>query len=283
MIAILPPAILPAGNLACNPMTIAGKIPGWLRSQVFLGPAQKKLFQRGIPILAYHGIGDAPAGVYDRYLYARGGSFDDQLARLRHDGFTSARLDELRGPIWNESHRVIITFDDGYRNVFSNALDTLARHRFHAVQFIVSDLIGGHNEWMVAKGDVLEPLMDQHQIREWLAAGHQIGSHSATHAKLVRLPLAQAREEITGSKKRLEDMFGIPINHFSYPFGEYNDAVRDVVAEAGYQTACTMKFGINTAETPRHELRRLIPLSATELAGKIGHRARIWVKKRFVS
>jgi peptidoglycan/xylan/chitin deacetylase (PgdA/CDA1 family) len=207
--------------------------------------------------------------------------FNNQLARLRDAGFSSAMLDELGDSSPDQLDRVIITFDDGFRNVFDHALDVLARHRFHAVQFVVSDLIGDRNQWMIARGDIPEPLMDRSQIREWLAAGHQIGSHSATHAKLRRSPPAKAREEIIGSKKRLEDLFGVPVNHFSYPFGEYNDAVRDVVAEAGYQTACTMKFGVNTPETPRHELRRIIPLSATELAGKVRHRAQTWIKKRY--
>lgn len=263
-------------------MRMDGKTPRWLWSQVFLGSAQQKLLQRGVPILAYHGVGDAPAGVQDRYLYVREESFDEQLMRLRNAGFSSARLDELGGPDRDQRRRVIVTFDDGYRNVFNHAMDVLARHRFQAVQFVVSDLIGGRNEWMIAKGDRPEPLMDRSQIREWLAAGHQIGSHSATHAKLRRLPLDKAREEIVGSKKRLEDLFGIPVNHFSYPFGEYNDAVRDMVVAAGYHTACTMKFGVNTAETPRHELRRIIPLSAPELAGKIQNRARKWIKKRYL-
>jgi peptidoglycan/xylan/chitin deacetylase (PgdA/CDA1 family) len=279
-ISILNSAPIAAGGPTYNPMRMAGKTPRWLWSQVFLGSAQRKLFERGVPILAYHSVGDAPAGITDPYLYVSEDRFDGQLAQLRNAGFSSAQLDQLGGSDPDQRHRVIITFDDGYRSVFEHAMDVLARHRFHAVQFVVSDLIGGRNEWMIAKGDLPEPLMDRAQIREWLAAGHQIGSHSATHAKLRRLPLAKAREEIIGSKKRLEDLFGIPVNHFSYPFGEYNDAVRDVVAEAGYHTACTIKFGVNTAETPRRELRRIIPLSASELVGKIQHRARTWIKKR---
>src|SRR5579862_1479966 len=223
--------------------------PKQLRSQVFMGSAQRKLFGQGIPILAYHAVGAPPAGVKDPYLYVSEDEFNQQLTRLREAGFRSTLL----GESLDQSQRIVITFDDGYRNVFDHATDVLKQHGFHAIQFIISDLIGGRNEWMVGKGDVPEPLMDQHQIREWLAEGHQIGSHSATHAKLRRMQLAQAREEIMGSKKRLEDMFGIPINHFSYPFGEYNEAVRDLVVEAGYQMACTMKFGVNTTTTPRHE------------------------------
>jgi peptidoglycan/xylan/chitin deacetylase (PgdA/CDA1 family) len=253
--------------------------PKSLLSQEFMGPTQQEMFQRGVPILVYHSAGNAPSGVHDPYLYARDETFDDQFTRLRNAGFSSMLLDELVGSSRVERHRVVITFDDGYRNVFDHTMNILARHRFHAIQFVVSDLIGRRNEWMTVKGDLPEPLMDQSQIREWLAAGHQIGSHSAAHPKLSCQPLGRVREEIVGSKKRLEDLFGIPINHFSYPFGKYNKAVRAVVVEAGYHTACTMKFGVNTAATPRHELRRITPLSRAELAGKIRHRAGRWAQR----
>lgn len=247
-------------------------------SRVFLGSAQKKLFGDGVPILAYHSVADPPPGVNNPYLYVSQAEFDSQLAQLRNAGFTSTSLDEFNGFRSNHHQHVVISFDDGIRNVLDNALDILARHQVRAVQFIISDLIGRRNEWMIARGDVPEPLMDQHQIRDWLAAGHQIGAHTATHAHLVRLSPAQAREEIIGSKQRLEDLFGIPVNHFCYPFGEYNHAVRDIVADAGYRTACTSKFGVNNALTQPYELRRVAPLSPSKLLGTIQHRARTQIR-----
>jgi peptidoglycan/xylan/chitin deacetylase (PgdA/CDA1 family) len=100
--------------------------------------------------------------------------------------------------------------------------------------------------------------MDHAEIREWLAAGHEIGSHSCTHPHLSRIPLPQAREEITASKKKLEDLFGRPVEHFCYPYGDRNDAVVDLVREAGYRTACTMDFGVNTVATSPLALRRIL-------------------------
>ena len=47
---------------------------------------------------------------------------------------------------------------------------------------------------------------------------------------------------ITGRKK-LEDLFGLPVEHFAYPFGESNEAVRDLVYEAGFGTACRVHSG----------------------------------------
>jgi peptidoglycan/xylan/chitin deacetylase (PgdA/CDA1 family) len=105
-------------------------------------------------------------------------------------------------------------------------------------------------------GEAPEPLMDAGQVREWLAAGHQIGSHTLTHPWLTRLSPAAAREEIFASKKRLEDAFGVPVGHFCYPYGDWNPAVRDLVAEAGYRAACTTEPGLNTSGTDAFALRR---------------------------
>ena len=75
-------------------------------------------------------------------------------------------------------------------------------------RFLVPNFIGKFNEWDLRDGEAAEPLMDTDQIREWLQAGHSIGSHSLTHARLTRLTLRDAREEIFASKKKLEDVFG---------------------------------------------------------------------------
>lgn len=110
------------------------------------------------------------------------------------------------------------------------------------------------------------------EVRDWLAAGYEIGSHGLTHRNLAKLALPEAREEIFSSKKRLEDLFGIPIRHFSYPSGRYTPQIRDLVSEAGYQTACTVEFGVNLPSVNRFELRRIFPLSRGEMLGKVIHR-----------
>lgn len=208
----------------------------------------------------------------DPFLYVTPDRFDQQLLALRRAGYTTASLAELAAAPDNCGRKAVITFDDGCQNVFDNGLAVLSRHGFHAIQFIVAGLIGKRNEWAVAKGEVPDPFMDEARIRDWLAAGNEIGSHTSTHPILKRLDLRAAREEIFGSKKKLEDQFGIPVRHFCYPFGKWNEAVRDLVGEAGYMTACTVRFGVNTSATPRLELNRVVPLSAAEWVTKAGHR-----------
>jgi peptidoglycan/xylan/chitin deacetylase (PgdA/CDA1 family) len=215
-----------------------------------------ELFRAGVPILMYHKIGERPRGVRLKGLYLSVENFVRQLGEFREAGFASCAPGEFRadGPA---DARVVLTFDDGFCSVFDNALEPLARHHYRALLFLVPNLIGKLNEWDLREGEAPEPLMDNGQIRQWLRAGHSIGSHTLTHARLTRLSVRDAREEIVASKKKLEDTFGLTVEHFCYPYGDWNEVVRDLVMEAGYRTACTTVFGVNTPETPPFALRRL--------------------------
>jgi peptidoglycan/xylan/chitin deacetylase (PgdA/CDA1 family) len=211
----------------------------------------RKLFETGLPVLTYHKLGPRPRGVRLKGLYVGEKFFAQQLGELREAGFSTPPLAEIFPVKENFRNKIAITFDDGFSNVLQLGLKPLAENKFHAIQFLVADLLGKTNEWDAANGEVAEPLMDAAQVREWLAAGNEIGSHTLTHPFLTQIPIAQAREEISASKKKLEDLFGVPIEHFCYPYGDWNEAVRDIVITAGYKTAFTTVAGINlTGDSP---------------------------------
>lgn len=218
----------------------------------------REYFGGGLPMLMYHKLGPRPPGVRLKGLYIGEKLFAQQLAELRQAGYRACDFDALAGGVSVESGRIGISFDDGYVNVLKYGLGPLQEHGFQALQYIVADNIGGGNDWDLPAGEAYEPLMDQAQIREWLAAGHLIGSHTLSHAKLPELSVEQAREEIGASKKKLEDLFGVPILHFCYPYGFWNERVRDLVIEAGYRTATTTQFGLNDTATSPFELRRIM-------------------------
>ncbi len=165
-----------------------------------MGPAQRRMACRGVPVFTYHKIARPPAGTRDPFLYVDPASFDAQLTVLRSYGFTSGTLADLRAIRAASQPKAIITFDDGFRNVLDNGLEILARHQFRAIQFLVSGFLGRTNEWDIEKGDVAEPLMDEVQVRTWLAAGHEIGSHSATRSEERRGNLRQ--QEVVGRPVR---------------------------------------------------------------------------------
>ena len=214
----------------------------------------REVFSTGNPILTYHKLGPRPRGVRLKGLYLSERLFLRQLADLQAEGFTNGTLAVSAGSLAGKS--ITITFDDGYVNVLRHSLEPLAAAGFKATLFLVADLLGQFNRWDVPLGEAPEPIMDAAQVREWLAAGHEIGSHTLTHPFLTQVPLSQAREEIGASRKKLEDLFGRRIEHFCYPYGDWNEGVRELVVAAGYRTACTTNPGVNTAADSPFALKR---------------------------
>jgi peptidoglycan/xylan/chitin deacetylase (PgdA/CDA1 family) len=214
------------------------------------------LFATGSPMLAYHKLGARPQKVRIKGLYLGEKLFERQMKELGAAGFSTPAYGKW-GARGNSDKQVTLTFDDGFASAFKYSMEPMAKHGLRAIQFLVADRIGEFNEWEVLQGEVREPLMDESQIRDWLGAGHEIGAHSLTHPYLTRISLREAREQIFSCRKKLEDRFGVPIRHFCYPYGDWSPAVRDLVREAGYDSACTIDFGVNTAATPAFELRRI--------------------------
>ena len=221
-----------------------------------LAPFQQ-FFKTGLPLLMYHKLGTRPAGAKLKGLYASTKRFVQQMDELKAAGFSTFQPGEIFTAALEPGKLICITFDDGARNVFEHGMEPLSRNGFRAMQYLIFNFIGKLNEWDIRDGEVPEPLMDEFQVRDWLAAGHRIGSHTLSHSRLARLTLRDAREEIFASKKRLEDAFGVPVEDFCYPYGNYNDQVRDLVQAAGYRTASTTHFGLNTPQTPPMALHRI--------------------------
>jgi peptidoglycan/xylan/chitin deacetylase (PgdA/CDA1 family) len=226
--------------------------PYYTSLKPFLG-----LFDTGIPCLTYHKLGPRPSGVRLKGLYMGARLFERQLSELQQAGFSTVGPGELAGHDGNPGRHIALTFDDGFASVLRHGLEPLARHGFRAIEFIVASRLGGFNEWETQEGEVREALMDAAQVKDWLAAGHEIGSHTLTHPHLTRISPSRAKEEIFASKQKLEDAFGVPVRHFCHPYGDWDGTVRDLVVAAGYETACTTEFGVNGAGTAPFEIRRI--------------------------
>jgi len=87
------------------------------------------------------------------------------------------------------------------------------------------------------------------------------GAHTQTHPYLSRLSRAEAEDEIAGSKKRIEEMLGVPVRHFAYPFGAretYTAETIEVVKAAGLASAATTTRGACRVGSPPYELPRIL-------------------------
>lgn len=195
-----------------------------------------------IPILVYHQIAEAPPkGSPFRGLYVAPAAFARQMAWLKLLGYTGLSMSALQPYLQGErSGRVIgITFDDGYRNNLTHALPALVKHGFSSTCYAVSGLLGKTNIWDENIGIPQTPLMDEAEIRQWVAGGQEIGSHTYRHVNLLETDESGCRQEMVLGKTGLEAVIARPVEHFCYPYGHYEARHVELVRELGFATATT--------------------------------------------
>jgi len=127
-----------------------------------------------------------------------------------------------------------ITFDDGLTSFYDNAYPLLEDKNIKSTIFPVAGVIGKNGDWDVM-GQTSH--MTAAMLREIAAAGHEIGSHSFTHANLVWLGDDELIKELRDSKSILEDITGTAVKSVSFPFGSWNKRVWDAAKSAGYEYA----------------------------------------------
>ena len=124
------------------------------------------------------------------------------------------------------------TFDDGHASNYTEAFPALMELDLRATFFVVPTLVGtsGHVAWS--------------QLREMVAAGMEIGSHSLTHAFVDRLDAAGLEREFGESKAIIEDRLGVAVRAASLPRGGRAPAGLEVVLRRlGYRAFCTSRVG----------------------------------------
>jgi peptidoglycan/xylan/chitin deacetylase (PgdA/CDA1 family) len=137
----------------------------------------------------------------------------------------------LDGPA---GHVVVITFDDGFETFFTEAFPVLEAYGVKATIFPIAGFIGRRSEWDALP---LQQHLSKSQIREISDHGHEIGSHTMTHADLTMLPTDDLERELRDSKAALEDITGKPVVSLSFPFGSWNRRVWETAQSIGYAFA----------------------------------------------
>lgn len=223
---------------------------------------------RPIPILVYHQIDQAPPkGQPFRSLYVSPGAFARQMAWLKWLGYTGLSMTALQPYLSGklDAKVVGITFDDGYLNNLEHALPVLALHGFSSTCYAVSSLVGRTNQWDEKNGIAQTPLMDAGQMRQWLAGGQEIGSHTRSHIDLLQASDETAWEEIVAGKHALEMMLDKPVTQFCYPYGRYSATHVAMARKAGFAGATTTERGRCHAATDLLEIPRVPILRSTTL------------------
>jgi len=204
----------------------------------------------GIQILMYHQVGAFPPMRSHRATYCDHRRFATQMRWLKLGGYTVLNMHDamqcLRGQRPVPRRAVVLTFDDAYENFYDYALPHLQSHGFPAVVYAISGMLGRSAQWLAQDGHHPAPLMSAARLRELPSYGIEIGSHAASHVRLAGLPPALLRNEVTDSKRMLEDVLGRPVAHFCYPYGSHDLAAVLAVADAGYLTAVTCERATTT-------------------------------------
>jgi peptidoglycan/xylan/chitin deacetylase (PgdA/CDA1 family) len=217
-----------------------------------------------IKVLRYHRIVD------DKDIGAKHWSclhlwdFRRQLEFLERWGYTTITFNDyrlfLKGELNLPRKPIILTFDGAYLDNYRVMFPTLRRAGATAVVFTHGDRCIKEDVWNADPNVPRGKMMDANHILELHAAGFEIGSHTMTHPNLATLQQEQVSEEITHSRVLLEILLNAPVLSFAYPFGEVSARIKQLVAEAGYDIACSndsgpSKFGVDPLEVRRGSVR----------------------------
>ncbi len=252
----------PTSTPSISPSQLApwkDQLPLW---QNQLAPAPKhQLHGRArlaqVPVMMYHDILAEKQVFFD----VTPEELEADFKLIRDNGLTPISLDQLVTHLRHgtplPAKPIVLTFDDGYAGHYSHVFRLMKQYNVPATFAIYPSKVGtkkGRSSltWAQLQEMAANPLVT-------------IASHSVTHPKLPPLTDDQLRSEVVDSKQQLETQLGIPIAHFIYPEGKYDDRVKKAVIQAGYQSAWTMNDEKNLFAQQSQDLFSIERIGQAEL------------------
>lgn len=199
--------------------------------------------EANLAVLMYHHVVDLPIDATEsqQTWTVAPKNFDAQMQWLTRNGYRSITMTQLVADLKNRqplpAKPIIISFDDGWEQQYSTAFPILTKYGLSGTFFVYTQPID-HTEYVTWA-----------QLRELTAAGMDIQSHSITHPHLRTLSSDAAFREIAESKATLEKRLAKPVIAFCYPFGEYNNAIIEMVKRAGTKARLRWQTAIASALT----------------------------------
>jgi len=184
--------------------------------------------------------------------------FQRQMAWLYQQGYHATSLSRfIQHPDTLPQKTVVLTFDDGFAELYEHVFPLLVQYDFSATIFLVSGYCGGINDWPGQPADIPRmPLLEWEQIREMDASGIEFGAHTVTHPLLDQLEPDDIRKEILDSKRQIETHLDHRVNTFAYPYGRYNEFIKQVV-RSEFLGACTTRVGLTGKDDDPYEMKRV--------------------------
>jgi peptidoglycan/xylan/chitin deacetylase (PgdA/CDA1 family) len=220
-----------------------------------------------VPILMYHYV-EVPTDSKDtirRGLDILPSTFEVQITTLLAHGYTPIFMSDLAryfdGKTVLPEKPIILTFDDGYRDFYTDAYPILRKHNVKATSYVISGFLGGRN------------YMTTSQVQEIAASGLvEIAAHTVHHPNMKGLSVQALTDEVSRSRMELEKLTGKSIIDFAYPYGAYDEKAIHAVSVAGFHTAVITKPGDYLRKDDRFVLPRLRP------GARVGEALIEWLK-----
>jgi peptidoglycan/xylan/chitin deacetylase (PgdA/CDA1 family) len=183
-------------------------------------------------ILVYHTIepkSNKKESKMQRHYHITPENFRAQMRYLKENGYSVISMKDYVGYLNSQNNvpekSVVLTFDDGWKNQYTYAYPILKEFGYTATFYIITKVTDGKT--YMSWNDIID--LDKN--------GMNIESHTQTHPNLTKIDAIKAQEELTLSKKTLEEKLGHPISMVAYPYYGNNPAVQKMVANAGYASA----------------------------------------------
>jgi peptidoglycan/xylan/chitin deacetylase (PgdA/CDA1 family) len=196
--------------------------------------------------------------------------FAEHVAYLHRNKYTAITVTQFVNALFQESYvlpeqPVVLTFDDGFADFYTEALPVLKQYGFVATLYVVTAFLNGTSRWLNSEGEATRSMLTRDQLIEISTYGIECGAHSHCHPQLDILPRSAARDEIVQSKRLLEHSLGRSVLSFAYPYGYYTATLRQQIREAGFTSACAVKHGMSSEKSDPFSLPRLLVEAGTSL------------------
>jgi len=200
-----------------------------------------------VPVLAYHKIDEPTADIKLRGAFTSPRNFARQMRYLKRRNYEFYTASELID-FYNENgvfppKAVTLTFDDGWKDNYTNAFPIMREFGINATIFLVPSCIGEMSAKVVADGEGERQHLSREDILEMSEYGIEFGSHTLNHKLLHQVSDEEVEFEVMESKKVIENILCKPCRVFAYPAGFFTDAAQDAVKRAGYIAAFSTVYG----------------------------------------
>ncbi len=239
--------------------TVPPDVPNFLKGNAPATPSGALVTQPvRVPILLYH---------YVEHVRDRGDTirislnilpevFDAQVKTLLDAGYTFITPSDLAlvfdGKSILPQKPVILSFDDGYRDFYTDVFPILKKYNVRAIEYVVTGFLDKPNN------------LKRPQLAEIIGSGLvEIGGHTVDHSALASLSTDRMKFEIEQNKEDLEKEFHIHLVSFAYPYGSFDVRTLREVEQAGYKTAVTTLPGVDMKVKERYLLPRIRPGART--------------------